>query len=324
MTVRRLRLLLLAVCALVLVAGALARADQILGTPQGETLTGTAGDDALYGGGGDDVLQGLAGNDDLDGGPGADRFEGGAGDDAVSYAAATTGVKVSFDGQADDGAPGERDNVGRDVEDAYGGPGDDVLTGDGAANTLDGGAGNDTITGGAGTDGLYGGDGNDVIDSKDGTVDTVDCGAGDDTVDADSFDVVSHCEHRGKATALPSARTTGVVGFDSSTRKGRTTLTHLAVSDVNPPTAGVRVLCHGGGCPFASKAFALADGAVDLTPAFRSHPLRSGATVVVLVAAPDTVGKYAALTMRAAAAPKSRFACTRPKGTTPITCPKGG
>jgi Ca2+-binding RTX toxin-like protein len=300
-----------------------AHADELLGSPGPDTLVGTPRDDALYGGAGDDVLRGLAGNDDLDGGAGADTFAGGPGNDAVSYADATRGVTVTLDGRANDGAPGEGDDVGKDVEDVYGGPGDDTLTGTGAANTLDGGDGNDTITGGKGVDGLYGGPGDDVIDSRDGQVDVVDCGPGTDTVNADGVDAITGCERRGKGVALPSARTTATVSFDSATRSGRTTLTRLAVTDADPPTATVRVLCRGGGCPFRSRRFALrAAGDADLTGPFANRRLAAGARVVVLVQAPDTVGRYAALTMRATKAPAARYACVAPGKTSPIACPR--
>ena len=43
------------------------------------------------------------------------------------------------------------------IENAYGGAGNDILTGNDVANRLEGGAGNDTLTGGAGDDTLYGG-----------------------------------------------------------------------------------------------------------------------------------------------------------------------
>jgi hypothetical protein len=299
-----------------------AHADELLGTADPDTITGSAADDALYGGAGADILRGLGGDDDLDGGPGNDELDGGPGEDAVSYAGATAGVTVTLRGEGRGGADGESDTLTA-IEDAYGGARDDTLTGSSGANTLDGGDGNDTIEGGAGTDGLYGGDGDDVLRSRDGAVDTVDCGGGDDLVDADAEDIVTGCERRGKGTALPSARTTGTVSFDSSTRSGRTTITRLTVADVTPATASVRVLCRGGGCPFRSRAFPLAAGGADLTPAFRGRPLATGARVVVLVQAPDTLGKFAGLTMRRRQAPRTQFACVAPGKATAIRCPSG-
>jgi hypothetical protein len=63
-----------------------------------------------------------------------------------------------------------------DVEDVYGGDGNDKLTGDAASNTLDGGAGDDTVEGASGHDALFGGEGDDTIRARDGVADQVDCG----------------------------------------------------------------------------------------------------------------------------------------------------
>lgn len=49
------------------------------------------------------------------------------------------------------------------IENASGGSGNDVLTGNGSANTLKGNAGNDTIYGGGGNDTILGSDGRDVL-----------------------------------------------------------------------------------------------------------------------------------------------------------------
>jgi hypothetical protein len=50
------------------------------------------------------------------------------------------------------------------IENAIGGTGDDVITGNDANNRLDGNSGNDTLLGGAGNDTLFGGAGNDTFD----------------------------------------------------------------------------------------------------------------------------------------------------------------
>lgn len=57
------------------------------------------------------------------------------------------------------------------IENAVGGAGNDVLTGNSATNQLDGGAGNDQLDGGSGNDTLIGGAGNDTVTG----------GSGDDT-----------------------------------------------------------------------------------------------------------------------------------------------
>ena len=56
------------------------------------------------------------------------------------------------------------------VENATGGTGDDLLIGDGVANTLVGGIGADTLRGGAGNDSIDGGNGTgDLLDFSDAT-----------------------------------------------------------------------------------------------------------------------------------------------------------
>jgi VCBS repeat-containing protein len=60
-----------------------------------------------------------------------------------------------------------------------GGAGDDMITGNGLANTLLGGSGNDTLLGGGGDDMLMGDAGNDLLDGGAGS-DRVDGGIGDD------------------------------------------------------------------------------------------------------------------------------------------------
>src|SRR3712207_1081622 len=62
----------------------------------------------VHGGAGRDHLQ-AAGGSALDGGDGADVLEGVRAQ--ADYAARTLGVRVTLDGRADDGAPGEGDNV---------------------------------------------------------------------------------------------------------------------------------------------------------------------------------------------------------------------
>jgi hypothetical protein len=136
------------------------------------TLNGGAGDDSLRGGQGNDTLNGDGGNDTLRGTGGADTFSGGDGTDTVTYSGRTTGITASMDGVANDGDPGENDNVQSDVENLVGTSGNDTLTGSDGANTLEGGPGNDTLDGGAGDDTLIGGLGADSFSGGEG-VDTV-------------------------------------------------------------------------------------------------------------------------------------------------------
>ena len=168
----------------------------------GDVLRGGTGDDQLLGNGGADVLQGGDGADTLTGdacGPAAaDVLDGGAGYDTLTdWGDCGPGsdrrpVTVSVNGAADDGRPGEGDDV-RDLDalklyesatvvggDAgesvaiyaptdtpdssiQGRGGNDDLRAGSGRETLDGGAGADRIEGGFGNDTLVGGPGQDEI-----------------------------------------------------------------------------------------------------------------------------------------------------------------
>ena len=136
-----------------------------------QVLNGGAGSDSLYGGPAADALNGGDSGDILDGGLGADYLSGGAGNDTASYAYRTAGVTASLDNVANDGVPGEKDNIRSDVENLNGGSGDDTLTGDGDANDLYGQDGNDKLYGGSGDDRLSGGAGADQLYGQNGSDD---------------------------------------------------------------------------------------------------------------------------------------------------------
>jgi Ca2+-binding RTX toxin-like protein len=157
--------------------------DTLIGDAGANWLAGGEGDDTLVGGGGNDYLEGGEGNDMFPQGAssdGADTIVGGEGIDTVWYGDRTAAVVVSLDGLANDGAAGEGDNVGTDVENVKGGAGNDTLTGNDAANRLMGGAGNDTLRGLGGNDVLLGEDGNDKLYGGPGA-DIEDGGPGNDT-----------------------------------------------------------------------------------------------------------------------------------------------
>lgn len=179
-----------------------------VGAAGDDTLIGGFGDDRLLGGIGNDLLDGQAGNDALIGASGADTFIGGEGRDRVDYYYEKRNVNISLDGVANDGVgKSERDNVGADVENLYGGQGHDVITGSGERNFIRAGAGDDTIYGNgnhdtiygeAGDDSIRGGPGRDQIFAGPGNDtmignqhdDTLDGGGGTDTVIADAADLV--------------------------------------------------------------------------------------------------------------------------------------
>ena len=147
-----------------------------------DVLSGGAGQDEFHGGDGTDVLRGgdgcdmLTGDADsdfLDGGSGPDRLGGAGGADTADYGNRSGSLNVSLDTPADYGAPrpceqpgndgvaGEGDVVFDDVENIWGGTGNDILTGDSDTNVIDAGPGNDRLDGGLGADNLIGGDGQD-------------------------------------------------------------------------------------------------------------------------------------------------------------------
>ncbi len=182
-------------------------------------LRGGEGNDTLYSGPGDDDVDGEGGNDDVQGQLGNDVVRGGVGNDTMSgdgFADPGTDVidggdgvdtieewtqpsedynpaiAVSMDGVANDGRPGENDNVtgienvvshangtfaGSDAAEKItiwaniangpstvsGNGGDDHLTGMDYDDTMDGGAGADRVEGGIGHDVITGGPGKDTL-----------------------------------------------------------------------------------------------------------------------------------------------------------------
>jgi Ca2+-binding RTX toxin-like protein len=192
--------------------------DALDGGEGNDTLTGDGGRDALQGGAGDDVLDGdrfeQPAADLIDGGPGTDRAEGWTIPDGSTHPPA----RVTLDGQANDGRPGEGDDV-RDIElvtsnvsgswtmsnaddvievwaNLDGGAstirtlgGNDRVTGGNHDERIDGGVGNDRLEGGYGNDRIVGGAGRDTIV---GDMSRSDCGVlqscslpqGNDVIDA--------------------------------------------------------------------------------------------------------------------------------------------
>ncbi|MDW5597173.1 hypothetical protein VSS74_22695 [Conexibacter stalactiti] len=180
--------------------------DRLEGHDGDQTLRGGPGDDVLDGGAGNDQVYGEDGNDSLNGdmfkAPGRDVIDGGAGEDYVESEwaegaqKATQPVTITLDGVANDGRPGEGDNVvgierfkvytggtfhGTDGVDTYeiepgefrhpatvlGNGGNDRLVGDDDVETIDGGPGDDYVEGGWNNDTLIGGPGRDTIFADD-------------------------------------------------------------------------------------------------------------------------------------------------------------
>ena len=111
-------------------------------------------------------LIGGTGNDTfvLNGVDGATKIDGGGGVDTLDYSKATADVIVRLD-------LGTASGVGAlsGFESVLGGSGNDILIGDGLANTLKGNGGNDILIGGLGNDSLDGGAGWDILIGGSGT-----------------------------------------------------------------------------------------------------------------------------------------------------------
>ncbi|MFE8583487.1 cadherin domain-containing protein [Sphingomonas sp. NCPPB 2930] len=135
--------------------------DSLSAAATGSTLDGNAGADVLRGDVGTDVLRGGEGDDLLVGSGGADVMDGGSGVDTADYSASTGAVTVDLAAGTGRGGDADGDTL-TSIERVIGSAGDDVLMGDGNANTLIGGAGDDLLTGGAGADVLDGGSGSDT------------------------------------------------------------------------------------------------------------------------------------------------------------------
>ena len=188
--------------------------ESLIGRQGNDVVEGLGGDDTASGNAGDDSLRGGDGSDRLDGGPGRDEMFGGGGIDSAELSDEFPGgdgaptirdQSVTLDDVANDGAAGEGDNVGADVEDVQTASGNDTVNGNDAINFLSGRRGNDTITGGGGSDSLAGNDGDDTINARDGFADRVDCGAGVDRAVVDQLDDVARCETVDRAT-VPNAQ----------------------------------------------------------------------------------------------------------------------
>ena len=179
--------------------------DVLKGWDSNDTLLGGPGDDEISGSGGADHIEGGDGNDSISPDtyhdPAPDYVDGGAGIDTVDDWSIPSNdynppIAVSMDGAANDGRPGEGDNV-VNVEKIEshvsgtlsGGAGDDELTVyaniDEGNSTLLGNGGNDKLTAGDYQDNLDGGPGNDVLNAGFGN-DVVTGGPGQDTIFADA------------------------------------------------------------------------------------------------------------------------------------------
>ena len=261
--------------------------DYLQGASGNDDVNGDAGDDYLAGDCGNytDCGDGVDGNDIVNGGAGDDYTDADGGADVIDMGSGVAdeieypnrievcdpschqvswSVNVSQDGAANDGGPGEGDNV-TNTEDVYvydgccgspPAPGNATITGDAGANSLAGSSGNDVIDGGAGNDFLYGNGGDDTINANDGYADRVSCGDGNDVANVDEFDQVSDtCETVNRTTrgslatedAPPAVAFTAPADKAKMSTKAANTLTVTATDDKGISQvvflAGERVIC---------------------------------------------------------------------------------
>jgi hypothetical protein len=175
-------------------------ADHLIGGPSADRLSGGGGNDTLLGGDGPDALDGGTGGDVLRGGDGVDNSS------SSSSFHSASGVDVTLDDRPGDGAPGENDDAGSDIEQVHGTPADDLIVGSDVDNVIDGLGGNDVLDGAGGADTIYGsgrvigGPGADIlaassgsVEARDGERDEILCSRPAVTYDVDPFDALPFC-----------------------------------------------------------------------------------------------------------------------------------
>ena len=162
--------------------------NKLVGGSGADVLSGAGGNDILYGNTGDDTLNGDGGDDLIFAAQGNNTVNGGSGIDTVSFVSDQSGGEAGYgsgllgpfstapvngsvhasllNGQAvfqNTDTGGLSYTSLSSVENVSGTLADDVIIGNGAANTLNGNDGEDHLTGNGGDDALSGGAGNDVL-----------------------------------------------------------------------------------------------------------------------------------------------------------------
>ena len=120
-------------------------------TSKGKSLLGNSGSDFMIGGDLNDTFYGHSGDDTLNGGSGKDTAQFSSNSNTINLN--TTSWQNTGDG---------KDRL-ISIENVHAGSGNDIVIGNGAANTLNGQAGNDRLYGGTGNDLLIGGGGKDRV-----------------------------------------------------------------------------------------------------------------------------------------------------------------
>ena len=180
----------------------------VLGSAGDDTLIGQGGANVLAGAGGDDLLRGLAGDDVLNGGDGVDTAD---------FADAAVGLTVDLTLSAAQDTGDGRDTFIA-VENLIGSTHDDLLIGDGAANSFAAGDGQDWLITNGGADSLLGGEGHDSLWGGAGD-DVIEGGLGDDTLfGAAGSDTASYATATGAVRVdltILEDQNTGAAGSDT-------------------------------------------------------------------------------------------------------------
>ncbi|TKD50761.1 peroxidase family protein [Sphingomonas baiyangensis] len=156
-----------------------------LGAGAATGFASVAGVEHVRTGSGDDIIRTHAGASNVFAGDGEDavivavdnvveQFQGEGGTDTIDYSAYTAALRIMLPGGVvmGSGSTAATSDVIGGFENAIGGQGADVLTGDGGANVLDGGGGSDRILAGGGDDTVRqsaGQAGRDFVDGGAGT-----------------------------------------------------------------------------------------------------------------------------------------------------------
>jgi hypothetical protein len=88
------------------------------------------------------------------------------------------------------------------------------------------------------------------------------------------------------------------------------------------PAGGVvKVICHGGGCPFSSNSFSPGSaGKVNLEPSFKSSKLRPGTRLILEITHTNYVGKVTTFRVLSGQQPSTLLECLPPGASKPSKC----
>ncbi|PLY07443.1 MAG: hypothetical protein C0625_04505 [Arcobacter sp.] len=126
----------------------------VIGGSGADNLVGTIGANNIVGGSGDDTLVGFG---VTDGSGGEDTIDGGTGTDLISFGFTTESISLDLSNTSSQPTGTQGSMVVSNVENIYGGYGNDTLKGNDEDNTIKGSFGSDTLFGSVGNDTLNGG-----------------------------------------------------------------------------------------------------------------------------------------------------------------------